>query len=151
MCALGFRNSEISDMEQILAWRNFESVRKFSRNSDLVTEQEHAEWFHRRISILGFNPFWIINENNLNIGFVRFDSFQNSSYRISILVDPSLQGQGLGSKILKESLEKLCASHFVSCIEAQVHKDNFASLKMFTKSGFKKVKTVDGFIYLQKL
>jgi RimJ/RimL family protein N-acetyltransferase len=151
MCALGFRNSEISDMGLILAWRNSDSVRKFSRNSGLITEREHAEWFQQRLSILDSNPFWIVNENDLEIGFVRFDSFQNSSYQISILVDPSLQGQGYGSRILRESLKKLVVLHYVSRIEAHVHKDNFASTKLFLACGFKKIKTVGQFIHFQKL
>jgi GNAT superfamily N-acetyltransferase len=51
-------------------------------------------------------------------------------------VDPKLQGQGLGSQILKNSIESLKGSEY-SFIGLEVRADNAAAIRAYTKIGFR--------------
>ncbi len=63
------------------------------------------------------------------------------AYLAFIATDSSMRGTGLGSKILNSS-EDICLKRNKTFIRAGVYRQNIASIKMFTKVGYKKVENI---------
>ena len=53
------RDAEIEDSSLILAWRNHQSSRSFSKNSLPITEVEHNKWYKKRLETNDSETFWI--------------------------------------------------------------------------------------------
>ena len=124
--------------QQIWEWRNDPVTRSMFRSQDLVSWEDHSNWFQKtlknpdRIMYVGIN-------GNLPFGVVRFDSIHDSSnsFEISININPSERGKGLGLEILKMSLSKLKGKiPSAKKIIAEVKKENPASNRLFISSGF---------------
>jgi RimJ/RimL family protein N-acetyltransferase len=67
---------------------------------------------------------------------IRLDTLSYGIAEISILVEPSLQGNGLGSRILKQSIEHAFNRLSYFELRASIHIENIASKKLFSKFGF---------------
>lgn len=134
---LSLRLAQESDSKRLHAWRNGFDARKFSRNSDLISWEDHVAWFENRLnSSEDANAIYIMLKSRKPIGMIRFDSANEESAEISILVDPTFQGKGFGSEILRQAIDY--AFNFLEVLElnAWIHVSNVASKKLFEKFGF---------------
>ena len=124
------------DSEQIFAWRNHSSVRAVSRNSNLITWQEHQQWFSSVINDLN-RPLLIGEINDYPMGVVRFDIKENQA-EVSIYVNPEEQSSGHGVKLL-QSAENWLSLHYleVSSIFAQVLGENSLSHRLFVSANYR--------------
>jgi RimJ/RimL family protein N-acetyltransferase len=146
MSAIKFRNPEELDASLILEWRNAPEVRAISKNTAVIKEFQHLIWFRERITRAEKEPFWILEMGNVPIGFVRLDLVNNQVFEISILLDQNHRGTGLGKKLLCTSIEKLLNQHRVTAIESIIHSSNKNSIRLFEKTGFRKIKSRGDFL-----
>ena len=123
------------DSEQIFVWRNHSTVRAVSRNSNLITWQEHQQWFSLVINDLN-RPLLIGEINDHPMGVVRFDINENQA-EVSIYVNPEVQSSGHGVKLL-ESAENWLSNHYlkVHSIFAQVIGENSRSHRLFVSANY---------------
>lgn len=142
------RNAILADVQLILDWRNSAGARKFSVNSEILTLDDHTSWMISRLLKIQSDPFLIFFEKGIALGSARFDYIPNSKndFEISILVDPKVQGNGVGTRILHYSCKFFFDLYPMGTITARVHELNYASQKIFTKNGFKRVSLVQGFL-----
>ena len=89
----------------IWEWRNDEVTRSLSRNSEVVTWDEHDVWFRR--SIVNPNRFFYVgipigDPQQSPIGVVRFDLLDSKKgyWEISINMSPDVRGKGFGRLLL---------------------------------------------------
>ena len=106
------------------------------KRNDQVPWEEHCTWFGKiledqdRILCIG------LQNNKQKIGVARFDRQLNEIYEVSINLNPVFRGQGLGRKILKESIAYLKKNRKVIKLFAGYKKINVPSRKTFEYAGF---------------
>jgi RimJ/RimL family protein N-acetyltransferase len=132
------RTARYSDAEVLLAWRNSLGVRSFSVNSDLIPLEEHLAWFSDRLERVKLEPFLVFVSENEPLGMSRLDAISGceEEFEISILVDPSKQKLGVGTRVLKMTCDFFSDLYPQKRIIARVHRDNLVSQKLFFKAHF---------------
>lgn len=126
-----------SDGALLLKWQNEELARQFMRNKSSPRQEEHEKWFKNRLMQFPLMFWKIICSTDSNFrepaGFIRLDELARpNSYEVSVLISRKFEGQGFA----KTAINKVCRKFPHSIIYACIAKDNIASIKAFSKSGF---------------
>lgn len=147
---LTIRNVTKNDSELLFNWRNEDSVRIFSRNSHLLTWEEHEKWFNKIInSNTGESLIYIFEKSGKKIGMTRIDKAVGDSSEISIILDPKFRGKGLSKQLLSTTLDIIAKDFTYERIIATVHQDNIASQRAFKALGFRVLRQNQLFITYQ--
>ena len=135
------RLARIKDIDLIYNWVNKEdSISNKLLTNNVISQLEHKEWFEN--SIKNKNRFiWIIEEENRNIGQLRFDikDMHNRCF-IDIYIDKEYRNKNYAKKAINEAIDYIKSNNNINCFVAKVLKSNFNSLKFFKKLGFKEYK-----------
>jgi RimJ/RimL family protein N-acetyltransferase len=135
----------------LLSWRNEPLVRKFSKSQEIVLENPHRKWLENRISSLHLAPFFIAWSEISPIGYVRFDPVAENEFDISYFVDTRFRGQGLGKRLVLESIREFNLIFPNSTLNAWVNNQNIASQKTFENLNFDLAESAGNFKKYQKL
>ncbi|MFC1863829.1 GNAT family N-acetyltransferase [Thermodesulfobacteriota bacterium] len=119
-----------------------------------VTLESRVDWFLKHSDT---RPIFVEEIDGNIVSWVSFESFYGRpayhlTAEISIYVDAQHRGQGIGSKLLDESI-KLCPSLGLKNLVAYIFSHNKDSLALFEKQGFTKwgelpeVAEMDGKLY----
>lgn len=131
------RQAKREDSKKIWQIRNHPLNRKGFRNQEEIDFDNHNKWFTDKYFKNKDNYCFVLEgENGEVAGYCRFD-LDNNNYIISIAINPDYHGEGLGSKLLKESLEEIKkVIKKDMAILAEVKKENIPSIKLFEKYNF---------------
>ena len=130
------RHANGLDASRVLAWNGAPEVRARSMDPRPITTEAHARWFAARLR----DPrggLWIAQLDGCPIGVVRVDRDDHdvdSPGRISIVLDPSVRGRGLGRQVIALA----CAADGGPVV-ADILADNHASRTSFEAAGFVQV------------
>jgi L-amino acid N-acyltransferase YncA len=108
-------------------------------DTETVSVESRIDWFHEHDAAK--RPLWVIyDENGYIIGWVSFQSFYgrpayDSTAEISIYLDTTQRGKGLGKDILTYCLEK-APSFGIRNILGFIFAHNEPSLALFRRFGF---------------
>ena len=127
--------------------RNHPEVRKWSFNSDEIPWEDHEKWFSRFLETPG-HIFYLIQQNNENLGYVRF-SKDDSRIVIDVAVKPGVQSKGLGSWGLKNGSLKYIEEFAVQSVYAEIKLSNTPSIKSFSKAGFSQIDKNPEFVIME--
>ena len=147
------RIASISDSDILLKWRNETLVRQFSKFSGLIHEDEHIAWLKTRLTKCDKEPFFVFMIGELAAGTARLDNViaNEKILEVSILLDPKFQGFGnarvLLDMVCNYAIEKLGAQKIL----AEIHSENFRSIKLFQSTGFNYLSKDGVFLKYQKL
>jgi len=137
------RTVSLGDADLILEWRNSIDARMMSRNSDPISVIEHYDWLNKWLRGENRGYFWIYSQGGKSIGYVRFDSTESKQqFEISIFIEASSRGQGIGNMLLDDSISKLSAIEKHFFVKAAVLNSNLASMKLFHSFGFRCTESV---------
>lgn len=126
-----------SDSRQLLTWRNDSKVRKFSRQTEIITDEEHEIWFVGKLQSLQSDcEIFIFSESDFLVGMSRIDMAQPGCAEISILIDPGFRGRGYGTRILGQTISHALDEKGLGELEAIIHRNNLASVALFKKFKF---------------
>ena len=126
----------ITDINDIFEWRNHPDIRKNSFNQELLSWEEHEKWFMARLNDPDATVYMAYRRKE-KIGTIRFEA-NESAIKTSVMLNPLFLGKGLGSKVIKLGVERFIMEKKPDMqIIAEIKKDNFTSIKAFTKAGFK--------------
>jgi RimJ/RimL family protein N-acetyltransferase len=141
------RDVSLSDMGQILSWRNSEAGVRFSKSNSSIPTSRHNHWFESRLRRNPHEPFLIFSIEKQDIGFVRFDFDPSDSrnFLTSIILDPELTSRGYGSRILSLAINYIIENYPEMEITAEIHDQNIASVKMFLNNHFVLINKVERF------
>lgn len=143
---LTVRPLEPSDSSKILEWRNSDFARRYSRNSRVISLREHDDWIKEKLSQDNkASKIYIFLEKQVPVGMTRIDIKDLSVGEISIVVDPKFHSRGYGSSMLKKTIELGVMESELSKFLGVINELNLASIRLFTKNGFKKLESSDGF------
>jgi len=120
-----------ADVETTYAWQAQPETRRFSRNRAIPTRAEHEKWFSNRLlnsaSILS-----IIVLDGMDVGTLRLDRLDGTSYEVSIVISSRYYGQGVGFCAL-ELARRLVPE---ACLKAEIMPGNERSEALFTRAGY---------------
>jgi UDP-2,4-diacetamido-2,4,6-trideoxy-beta-L-altropyranose hydrolase len=137
---LGYSGVEIrpvttNDSKRLFGWRNHETIRAVSRNSDVITWDDHQKWFSavmgdaKRCLLIG-------ERDGLPLGVVRFD-IKGRTAEVSVYVVPGTAGSGRGRDLLQAAERWLVAGRpEVTTLHAHVLGGNDRSESLFVGSGY---------------
>ena len=130
--------ANLSHSRAIWEWRNDPVTKSMFRSKELVSWEDHSNWFQKTLA----NPnriMYVGITEKLPIGIVSFDSINNleDSFEISININPLERSKGLGLKLLKNALHILKQERTsAKKILAEVKKENPASNRLFMSCDF---------------
>ncbi len=130
------------------------SSRIATADTNEVTLVSRIDWFQKHSDT---RPIFVEESDDNIIGWVSFESFNarpayHLTAEISIYIDSKHRGQGIGSTLLKRSIN-LCPSLGLKNLVANIFSHNISSLALFEKHGFTKwgelpeVAEMDGNLY----
>lgn len=130
------RRASIEDCEAVYLWRNAEETRQYIFSDDPIPFEVHREWFSRAIE----NPNRVLLIGEIDgkpVGVLRYD-LSGSEALISIYLVPGSQGQGVGSHLIKCGSQWMRENYpFIRAINAEIFRENIASLRAFEAADFK--------------
>ena len=127
------RNVQPSDAEDVFAIRNLPGIYKYFRNPRKITPREHAHWFAVQLKPRNRRNFFIATVGGKIAGYLRY-SLVKDTYDISVAVVPQFQKRGIAGFLLRQTLPKIETEG--KPVQAEVRKENIASLRFFEKHGF---------------
>ncbi|MBU3540800.1 UDP-2,4-diacetamido-2,4,6-trideoxy-beta-L-altropyranose hydrolase [Polynucleobacter sp. UB-Tiil-W10] len=130
------RKATINDLDILYHWRNHPSIRSASANSEIISLEQHSEWFKKVITAPD-RHILIAQKNDGNLlGMIRFDE-HGTEVEISIYIAPDLASQGVGSKILRAGERWVFENRKgITGFRAKVLGGNKASHHLFQKLGY---------------
>ncbi len=121
--------------------RNCPEVYHHYRAAFPISWDEHVMWLTP--VLLGTVPtvIYIVEQNGIPIGSVRFDLFDPESANVNLALMREWWGKGIGTKAIKMAMTKLAEEEGVRTVRSEVHEDNVSSLRLTEKSGLKQYGT----------
>lgn len=123
------------DSRKLFEWRNHPKIREVSRNSGVISWEDHQEWF---ASVLTSpNRLLLVGQRgDVPVGVVRFDIQENEA-EVSIYVVPDIEESGLGRDLL-QTAERWFAGNRpgVGKVRAHVLGNNARSRRLFLGAGY---------------
>jgi len=131
------RRVSADDADALFAWRNCETVRKVSRNSDPIPRPVHDAWLADTLARAD-RRLLVGERNGVSVGVVRFD-LTGDEAEVSIYLAPGEHAAGAGGDLLAaaERWLALDRSAGVCKIRAEVAGDNAPSRHMFLSAGYR--------------
>lgn len=123
-----------ADGAALLAWRNDPSAYRWFRDSRPLTDSEHDAWMSSRLADDRVSV-WVAVLDGVPLGCVRLDPEPDGSAEVSIVVDPTRRGMGVGGRLLDHCIAK-ARGRQLGTVVAEIHSGNAASLALFTGRGF---------------
>ena len=142
---ISLRVAGAADGEQVWRWRNAPAARAASRATDAIELGSHLDWYARAI----IDPRRLIligQADGQAFGMVRFDETGEGAWDVSIALDPSRTGRGLGTRLLRRACAWLEADRPIRAFRAAARETNTSSLRAFSSCGFSLGDPSDGWV-----
>ncbi|KMY49172.1 GNAT family N-acetyltransferase [Peribacillus loiseleuriae] len=139
--SLQFRLASLEDLPRIVEIYNSTiASRMVTADISPVSVESRLAWFHDHIP--DKRPLYVITIDDRTAGWLSFQSFYgrpayNSTAEISIYLDDSFRGKGLGKLAIQKAID-LCPSLDIATILGFVFGHNTPSIKLFEKFGFER-------------
>ena len=129
-----------SDTDDIIKWRNSESVRKQFIYRELFTGESHKKWLREQIETKKAYQFIVCEkENNHPIGCTYLRDldliYHKAEYGV-FLGEEKKRGKGIGKEILSLTMQFAFEELDLHKVYARALSDNLASIHCFLHSGF---------------
>lgn len=129
------RKVTISDWKILLEWRNDKITRQNSFNSDLISVNKHKEFIKNTLINSDRNLF-ILEYNETPVGTIKEERLDKDEFELSYTICPKHRGKKIGQIMI--SLYLIERKGYFLC---KVKEENFPSIKMIEKLGFRLFKT----------
>lgn len=126
------RAAEKSDADLMYTWQSEPETRKYSRNADIPSFDEHIAWLDQKLAD-DKCLFTMVERNGVPSALLRLDSRQHG-YEVSIVVAPNLRNKGIGAIALQLG-RALVPGHILT---AHVKPENTASVRLFERAGYRR-------------
>ena len=139
METIDFLDAMLEDLPMIVnIYNSTIASRMVTADTEKVSVESRLNWFYEHNP--STRPLWKIINNNKIIGWVSFQNFYgrpayNATAEISIYLQESSRGKGLGKIILQNCMDR-CESLGIKTLIGFIFMHNEPSLKLFRQSGF---------------
>lgn len=133
---LAVRPAVAGDSEKMHRWRNHPVTRAMSRDSSQIPWPDHEKWLARVLADSS-RCLLIAHVGDVEVGSIRLDEEPHGQILVSLYLDPTLHGLGLGTAMLRAG-ELLAAVRFPLAVEfaAAVLDGNAVSRRLFESGGY---------------
>lgn len=132
-----FRPIAEKDKGIMLEMRNSPLVRAAMLNDKVITTEEHNIWFKNMLSDKT-KDFYVFYKEYDIVGVVGFFNISKKEADWTFYLDDKVHKKGFGLKMCRMALEYFYNTHDTNIIKTQVKLDNFSSVRIHEKLGFKK-------------
>lgn len=134
--SLVLRRADLQDSGFVWQWRNDPATQQNSLNGDAVSWNNHHRWFAAKI-VDPETAIYVLEHRSFGpVAQARYEKRDPKSAEVHVTVSPQARGQGVGTRMLRESAMDAMQSLGVSEVVAIVALDNAGSLRAFDKSGY---------------
>ena len=136
-----FRAVNAMDVKVMYEWQCHPDTRKYSRNPEPPSFEEHQLWVERNL-LSSQNQLWMLCHQEAGtkeekLGVIRISpNSEREHNEVSIYLNPAMYGQGIATR----ALTLLLGIYQEQKLEAYIQPDNKASVKSFLKAGFRPTK-----------
>ncbi|SAL54034.1 GNAT family N-acetyltransferase [Caballeronia telluris] len=137
--SLTYRDATLDDLPAIVAiYNSTVPSRQVTADLDPVTVESRVAWFHAHGPHA--RPLWVVEEGGEIVAWLSFSDFYgrpaySRTAEVSIYLDESARGKGLGKKLLQAALEKAPELQ-IDTVLGFVFGHNVPSVKLFQAFGF---------------
>ena len=129
------RRAAPDDAERLWAWRNHPDTRRHSNDASEIPLDGHLAWFAATLA-RDDRDLLIGSDATGDVGVLRYD-FAGDRAVVSVYLDPSRQGGGLGAPLLVAGTRHVAATRpGIARIDAVVLPENHASHRVFAAAGY---------------
>jgi UDP-2,4-diacetamido-2,4,6-trideoxy-beta-L-altropyranose hydrolase len=136
------RPANLQDTKLAYDWANDRVTRSVSFNQNLISWEDHQGWYINKLNQSSCRLLIGEDKDKLAFGIVRFD-LQDDVAIISINLEPTMRGKGLGILLILVSCLEILHHSSVRQIRALIKPDNRSSLKAFQRAGFEQISDVN--------
>lgn len=133
---VSLRPAEEEDCEVLWRWRNEESTRKWSFNSNYIPYEEHKNWFLSKLNRADSEILIVSDEHKKKIGQARFDINPDGSAEVDISIIVRERNKGYASAALRLACQYVLKKFNIARVIVHIREENKASISAFTKAGF---------------
>src|SRR3989338_1386609 len=139
---LALRKANKSVSRFLFELRNEEEVRCVSRNTAPIAFSDHKKWFEKKLAS-SVSLILIAEENGTPIAQTRFDA-KGQYAEVSVAVVSAFRGKGYGTKIIADATKLFFKKYTkVFAVRAYANLGNAASVKSFSRAGYRHLGEVD--------
>jgi L-amino acid N-acyltransferase YncA len=137
--SLFYRDATLDDLPAIVAiYNSTVAGRQVTADLEPVTVESRVEWFHAHGPQA--RPLWVVEEAGRVIAWLSFSDFYgrpaySRTAEVSIYLDESARGKGLGKKLLAAALD-VAPSLAIDTVLGFIFGHNAPSLALFGHFGF---------------
>lgn len=135
MKGLSLRTANLEDGPFLLAIRNAEEVRSWSKNQGIISDATHRAWLESQLQNLG-SVMLIVEHSGQSIGYLRAQEKTLGTWLVSLALEPRVHGKGFGRRILEEARKRFAEIHKAHCLVAEVIVSNTVATNLFEGAGF---------------
>jgi len=135
--SIRIRKANFSDVEFLWYLRNQPDVYRYFKKPKRVSWEEHIKWIVPIILRMHKKNIFIIENDSLPIGQIRFDYDKEKRAQMSISLLKEFRGKGIATQSFKKAIKILKKEKKIRTFFAEVHKDNTFSQKFFENLNFK--------------
>lgn len=138
MAEVSIRPITYNDTEDIIRWRNSDSVRSRFINQTLFTKESHENWLKNFVETGKVAQFIILLDGK-SVGsvYLRDIDYDKKSAEYGIFIgEESARGKGVGTKSAELILEYAFGELKLKKVFLRVYKDNPGAIKSYEKAGF---------------
>jgi ribosomal protein S18 acetylase RimI-like enzyme len=134
---LNLRPAREDDCQLLFEWAGDPVARAASFHSQSISWADHVNWFSERLRDVDSVIYIGENAAGKPVGLVRFNIGGDGAV-LSVNVAPEFRSQGWGRELIAFSIHSLVRAGRVRRIDAFVKPDNYASVRLFEASGFRR-------------
>lgn len=123
------------DLDRMLEIRNQEKNRLSSLNNQIISKEQHYEWFDK-YKAQNKGVIFMIEEQGQSIGILRLDRYEKAM-EVSICLDESWTCKGFGEKAISSGVYYVSQVYpEIKVFTATILRRNLRSIAFFSKMGF---------------
>jgi RimJ/RimL family protein N-acetyltransferase len=132
---ISLRSATVDDCRRFWEWRNEPSTRESSVDTSVTPLEDHEKWYFRKLQEPDTKLLVIMDSDQVDIGYIRFDIGTDDS-EISVSLEPGSRHKGYGTAAIRMSSEDLLATGVTKKIVALIKENNQVSVAAFQRAGF---------------
>lgn len=126
-----------AELEEILSWRNHQSIRRWMFNHEPIAWTDHVR-FVGDLAHDDHNFYWRVALSDTGLGVMYLKNMEENreSAELGIYINPFFSGGGAGKKIM-EAIVRLGFEYFkLRFLKLNVFEDNLRAIRFYSEAGF---------------
>ena len=147
---INFINLDENERKMVLKWRNDPKIRKWMRNQENISPQEHAR-FIDSLENRNDTCYFVVKDKDEYLGVIDFtdlNSKEKSAF-FGLYANPSLKKSARGSKLLARIIDYAKKILELKFLRLEVLKSNEKAITLYKKFGFEEYAKEGEYIYME--